>query len=119
LHVAQTEANGKGVPILMFWTSSGIARKCGNRTILRSQMHRSFASLRMTGRNGRGPPTTGRGLCFQRAWPVGAHHVHRPHLQAMALGVLYDSRGVIEAHGLVVEQRGSERGQIVDLEVCA
>ena len=43
-------------------------------------------------------------------------HVHRPHLHAVALQVLDDLRGLVEAHRQRVEQRAGEHRRFVALE---
>ena len=58
-------------------------------------------------------------LFLDRAGPIGAQDVDGPDLQPVALRVLDDRGWVIEAHGLVVEQRRGEGGQIVALEIGA
>ena len=54
----------------------------------------------------------------KRAEPFGTLHVYGANAQAVALRVLDEHGGRVEAHRLIVEQAASECGKIVDLEVC-
>jgi len=58
-------------------------------------------------------------VILQRAQPGGARHVHRLHAQAVPLRVLDDRGGLIEAHGLVVQQRGRECRQVMAFQIGA
>ena len=54
-------------------------------------------------------------MFLDRAVPIRARDVDREKPQPVTLRVLDDRRRMIEAHRLVVEQRGGEGGQVVTL----
>src|SRR5258707_13631642 len=56
-------------------------------------------------------------LHLQRAFPIRPRHIHRLHFQSMPLRVFDNRERLVEAHGLIVERRGGERGQVMAFEV--
>src|SRR5947207_13861274 len=55
-------------------------------------------------------------LTLKGAIPMGTGDINWPHAQAMPLCILHQSCRRIKAHGLVVENRRRERGQVANLE---
>jgi hypothetical protein len=61
----------------------------------------------------------GRGHVFERAVPVAVDHIHRAHPHAVALRVLHQLAGRVEAQRLAVEHGGQELGRVVALDPAA
>ena len=56
---------------------------------------------------------------FDGAEPVRARDIDRIEVQAVALSVLDQGGRRVEAHGLIVQDRGGECGQVAALQICA
>ncbi|KOT25677.1 hypothetical protein DM52_4833 [Burkholderia mallei] len=67
-------------------------------------------------------PAVGRrraGLRFERRFPAALRRIDRQHRHAVALRVLHELRGRIEAHRLAVQERGEKDRRLVTLEPAA
>src|SRR5258708_32299767 len=56
---------------------------------------------------------------FDGAYPIRARDIDWIEVQSVTLGVFHQGCRRVEAHGLVVEYRSGESGQVAAFQICA